>query len=91
MAWGVAADRIFSETFGSGPSVTPGIISGVPDAPPHPPIGPAGKGPTFPLREAALWPRGLQRTKACSNLPKHVTSRCDGLAEPESVTHVRVV
>ena len=44
LAWGVAADHIHTETFGAGPSKTPGIIE-APDKPPHLPTGPVGTGP----------------------------------------------
>jgi len=41
---GVASDRIHTEIFSAGPSVTPGIAP-VSLVPPHPPSGPAGEGP----------------------------------------------
>jgi ferredoxin-NADP reductase/MOSC domain-containing protein YiiM len=41
---GVAADRLHSETFGPGPSVTPGIAAATARAP-HLPEGPEGDGP----------------------------------------------
>jgi ferredoxin-NADP reductase/ferredoxin len=37
--WGVARDRLHTESFGSGPSKTPGIAA-VPRRPPHPPTNP---------------------------------------------------
>jgi ferredoxin-NADP reductase/MOSC domain-containing protein YiiM len=42
-AWGVARDRIHTEGFGAGPSITPGIAAG-PPRPPHLPAGPPGAG-----------------------------------------------
>ena len=42
-AWGVALDRIHTEGFGAGPSMTPGIAAG-PPRPPHLPAGPPGSG-----------------------------------------------
>jgi ferredoxin-NADP reductase/MOSC domain-containing protein YiiM len=42
-AWGVAAEHVHTETFGSGPSKTPGVAE-APRRPPHLPDGPAGSG-----------------------------------------------
>jgi ferredoxin-NADP reductase/MOSC domain-containing protein YiiM/ferredoxin len=42
-AWGVAPDRIQTEGFGAGPSITPGIAAS-PSRPPHLPAGPSGSG-----------------------------------------------
>jgi ferredoxin-NADP reductase/MOSC domain-containing protein YiiM len=42
-AWGVARDRIHTEGFGAGPSITPGIAASPPQ-PPHLPAGPPGSG-----------------------------------------------
>ena len=42
-AWGVAPDRIHTEGFGAGPSITPGIAAS-PPRPPHLPAGPSGSG-----------------------------------------------
>jgi ferredoxin-NADP reductase/MOSC domain-containing protein YiiM len=42
-AWGVAPDRIHTEGFGAGPSITPGIAAS-PPRPPHLPAGPPGAG-----------------------------------------------
>jgi ferredoxin-NADP reductase/MOSC domain-containing protein YiiM len=41
--WGVLSNRIHTETFGAGPSSTPGIAT-TPLKPPHLPTGPAGSG-----------------------------------------------
>jgi ferredoxin-NADP reductase/MOSC domain-containing protein YiiM len=43
-AWGVAKDRIHTELFGPGPSITPGVTTS-PQRPPHLPAGPPGAGP----------------------------------------------
>jgi ferredoxin-NADP reductase/MOSC domain-containing protein YiiM len=43
-AWGVGKNRIHTEIFGAGPSVTPGVAA-APQRPPHAPSGPAGTGP----------------------------------------------
>jgi ferredoxin-NADP reductase len=40
---GIAPDRIHTETFGAGPSMTPGVAA-APHPPPHPPEGSAGSG-----------------------------------------------
>jgi len=54
VAWGVARERIYSEAFGSSPSVTPGVVGGKTKATPHPPPGPAGKGPSISFARAGL-------------------------------------
>src|SRR5437764_2452256 len=46
--WGVAANRIHTEIFGSTPARTPGIAA-APRRPPHPPAGSAGGGPLVTL------------------------------------------
>ncbi|TAM78234.1 MOSC domain-containing protein [bacterium] len=43
-AWGVSGDRLHTEIFGPGPSLTPGIAA-VPYRPPHTLSGPPGPGP----------------------------------------------
>jgi len=52
-AWGVAADRIHSEIFGSGPSKTPGVAAAARRAP-HLPAGPAGAGPLVSFARSSL-------------------------------------
>jgi ferredoxin-NADP reductase/MOSC domain-containing protein YiiM len=52
-AQGVPPDHVHSETFGSGPSVTPGL-TGTPHRPPHAPEGPPGTGPTVSFARAGL-------------------------------------
>ena len=51
--WGVTADRIHTETFGAGPSLTPGVAS-TPHKPPHLPDGPAGAGPLVSFARSGL-------------------------------------
>jgi ferredoxin-NADP reductase len=61
-AWGVAADRVHGEIFGSGPAITPGIAD-VPRQAPHPPVGPAGEGPLVSFARSGLgvrWDAGFQ-------------------------------
>jgi MOSC domain-containing protein YiiM/ferredoxin-NADP reductase len=50
---GVAPDRIHTEMFGAGPSITPGIAA-VPRRPPHLPTGPAGSGPLVSFARSGL-------------------------------------
>jgi ferredoxin-NADP reductase/MOSC domain-containing protein YiiM len=52
-AWGVADDRIHTEVFGSGKSITPGIAE-QPRRQPHAPSGPAGDGPKISFARAGL-------------------------------------
>jgi ferredoxin-NADP reductase len=52
-AWGVAADRVHTEIFGSGPSRTPGVAAG-PLRPPHLPDGPDGAGPLVTFARSNL-------------------------------------
>jgi MOSC domain-containing protein YiiM/ferredoxin-NADP reductase len=52
-AWGVAADRIHSELFGGGPSLTPGVV-GAAARDPHPPEGPTGAGPLVSFARSGL-------------------------------------
>lgn len=54
IAWGAAADHIYSETFGSGPSVTPGVVSAKPSAPPHAPPGAPGTGPNISFARSGV-------------------------------------
>ena len=52
-AWGVTADRVHSEIFGPGESITPGIAA-APARPPHEPAGPAGTGPRVSFARSGL-------------------------------------
>jgi ferredoxin-NADP reductase/MOSC domain-containing protein YiiM len=52
-AWGVAADRVHSETFGPSKAITPGIAD-APHAAAHIPIGPAGTGPRVSFARSGL-------------------------------------
>ena len=51
--WGVAGDRIISEIFGAGPSLTPGI-AGAKVVTPHVPPGTSGTGPTVSFARSGL-------------------------------------
>jgi MOSC domain-containing protein YiiM/ferredoxin-NADP reductase/ferredoxin len=50
---GVARDRIHTEMFGAGPSITPGIAA-LPRRPPHLPAGPPGTGPLVSFVRSGL-------------------------------------
>jgi ferredoxin-NADP reductase/MOSC domain-containing protein YiiM len=50
---GVTPDRIHTEMFGAGPSITPGIAAS-PRRPPHQPAGPAGSGPLVSFARSGL-------------------------------------
>lgn len=52
-AWDIAANRIHTELFGSGPSNTPGITAS-PHRPPHLPDGPSGSGPLVSFARTGL-------------------------------------
>jgi ferredoxin-NADP reductase/MOSC domain-containing protein YiiM len=52
-ALGVAADHIYTETFGAGLSITPGIAAS-PRRPPHLPAGPPGPGPMVSFTRSGL-------------------------------------
>ena len=53
VAWGVATDRIHTELFGPGSSITPGVATS-PHPPPHLPAGPAGAGPLVSFARSGL-------------------------------------
>ncbi len=60
--WGVARDRVHTEIFGSGESITPGVKK-APRRLPHAPAGPPGKGPRISFARAGLtvsWDPKLQ-------------------------------
>lgn len=71
-ARGVPPDRVHSEIFSGGPSLTPGIVGATP-RPPHPPPGPAGTGPSVSFARSGLtvrWrpaqePTLLELAEAC--------------------------
>jgi ferredoxin-NADP reductase/MOSC domain-containing protein YiiM/ferredoxin len=51
--WGVAGDRVHTEVFGSGKSITPGVNS-APRRLPHAPAGSPGQGPRISFARAGL-------------------------------------
>jgi ferredoxin-NADP reductase/MOSC domain-containing protein YiiM/ferredoxin len=53
MAWGVSDDRVHTEIFGPGKSITPGVVDPS-HAPPHPPTGPVGSGPRVSFARSGL-------------------------------------
>lgn len=52
-AWGVAPDRVHTELFGAGPSLTPGIAA-APKVPAHAPAGAPGPGPMVSFARSGL-------------------------------------
>jgi ferredoxin-NADP reductase/MOSC domain-containing protein YiiM len=89
-ALGVARDRIHTETFGAGPSTTPGIAA-APSRPAHLPAGPAGPGPLVSFARTGLNVRWGPTFHSCSSWPRLATCQCDGHVEPGSATPVRPV
>jgi ferredoxin-NADP reductase/MOSC domain-containing protein YiiM len=70
-AGGIEAARIRTEVFGAGPALTPGIAAKA-ARPPHPPAGPAGRGPLVAFARSGLsarWDPGygslLEFAEAC--------------------------
>jgi ferredoxin-NADP reductase len=71
-AWGVAANRIHTEIFGAGPSLTPGLAP-APARPPHMPSRPVAAGPLVTFSRSGLevrWGAGeyeslLELAEAC--------------------------
>ncbi|MFY9988761.1 MAG: MOSC and FAD-binding oxidoreductase domain-containing protein [Chthoniobacterales bacterium] len=53
VAWGVSDDRVHTEIFGPGKSITPGVVDQS-QAPPHPPEGPVGSGPRVSFVRSGL-------------------------------------
>ena len=51
--WGVAANRIHSEVFSGGPSLTPGVLAGAERAP-HQPTGTPGTGPQVSFARSGI-------------------------------------
>jgi ferredoxin-NADP reductase/MOSC domain-containing protein YiiM len=51
--WEVPGNRIHTEIFGAGPSLTPGVAA-TPRKPPHQPVGPAGGGPLVSFARSGL-------------------------------------
>jgi ferredoxin-NADP reductase len=51
--WGVAPNRLHTENFGSGPSMTPGVVT-TSQRPPHPPEKAAGTGPLVTFTRSNL-------------------------------------
>jgi ferredoxin-NADP reductase/MOSC domain-containing protein YiiM len=52
-AWGVGANHVHTEIFGTAPSITPGVIA-APARPPHPPAASAGSGPSISFARSGL-------------------------------------
>jgi MOSC domain-containing protein YiiM/ferredoxin-NADP reductase len=71
-AWGVAAHRVHTESFGSGPSMTPGVAA-APHPPPHLPAGPAGAGPLVSFARSSL---NVRWNSTCQSLLE-LAEACD--------------
>jgi hypothetical protein len=66
-AWGVDANRVHTEIFGSSPSMMPGVAAG-PRRPPHLPEGPDGVGPlrsNLSVRWGSAFGSLLELAEAC--------------------------
>jgi ferredoxin-NADP reductase/MOSC domain-containing protein YiiM/ferredoxin len=53
VTWGVSDDRLHTEIFGPGKSMTPGVVDQS-QVPPHPPEGPVGSGPRVSFVRSGL-------------------------------------
>ncbi|MGY4594694.1 ferredoxin-NADP reductase [Bradyrhizobium sp. GM22.5] len=87
---GVAPDRIHTELFGAGPSLTPGIASS-PQKRAHPPIGAPGPGPMVSFARSGLNVRWGPSYASLLELAeaRRATSPCAGRAGPASATIAR--
>ncbi len=52
-SWGVSGDRVHTEVFGAGESITPGI-AGAPSRKPHQPVGEKGAGPRVSFARSGI-------------------------------------
>ena len=82
--WGVLADNVHSEIFGSLEAITPGMAQVAHT--PHPPQGPPGPGRPSPSRVAELPSPGTRNSRACLNWRRRATFPSDGRAVLEFVT-----
>jgi len=53
-AWGVTTDRVHTEIFGPGASITPGVVDDAPRQPPHLPARSPGTGPLVSFARSGL-------------------------------------
>ena len=77
--WGVARDRVHTEIFGSGESLTPGVKDAPAGHRTHRPGRPA-RAQVFHLLAPASRSSGIPSSRACWSSRKPATSRCAGLA-----------
>jgi ferredoxin-NADP reductase len=82
--WGVAANRVHTESFGSGPSMTPGVAA-APHRLPHLPAAPEGAGPLVSFARSGL---NVRLGSAFQSLLE-LAEACDGRAVPGSATIAR--
>ena len=87
--WGVARDRVHTEIFGSGESITPGVKKRRAGYRTRLPGRPARVQGSHLLAPASRSP-GIPSSRACWSSRKPATSRCAGLAGPEFAIPVSV-
>lgn len=87
-AWEVAANRIHTEIFGSGPSKTPGVATAA-LRPPHLPDRLAGSGPLVSFARSGLNVRWDLARQSLLELAE-ATCRCGGRAAPGCATLARL-
>ena len=87
-AWGVPSDRVHSELFSGGPSLTPGVGATPPRAP-HQPAGLRARGRWCPSRAAASPCAGVRVTRAFSTWRRRATCPSGGHVAPASATTAR--
>jgi ferredoxin-NADP reductase/MOSC domain-containing protein YiiM len=87
-AWGVAPNRIHTEIFGAGPSITPGIAAS-PRRLPHSPAGPLGSGPLVSFARSGLNVRWGPGFESLLELAEACDVPVDGRVERGSATPVR--
>jgi hypothetical protein len=86
-SWGIAAGRIHTEHFGSGPSNTPGIAASL-HAPPHLPAAPPGAGTLVSFARSRLDVRWGSAFQSILQLAEARDIPRGGRAALESVTRV---
>ena len=67
-ARGAAPERDRSEIFGAGEAITPGVVTGAPKPPPHPPAGDPGTGAAVRSRAATCRCPGTRRSPSLLEL-----------------------
>ena len=89
IGWGVSAERLHSENFGSGPALTPGVAAASAAAAASArPARRRGADGVFRQKQSGRC-AGIRRFRACSNWPRPAMCRCDGRVAPASATIAR--